>query len=259
MTPDRVADLLVARGYAEAITYSFVDPALEEAGQSRRRAASSSRIRSRATWPCCGARCGRGSSNAARQNVAHQRQRVAAVRDRAAVRSRRRRASRRPPSSPGFALGSARRRALGRRRTRSRFLRRQRRRRSAAAAHRRAARVSLRGGDASRVEPRPHGAHHARRASPSAGSARCIPELQKRHRQEARPPWCSRCNSEPAFAAPPCRRSAVTRSFRRSGAISRSSWTTEITAADVVDSALARLPANRCGTSSCSTYTAAKG
>ncbi len=48
---------LAARGYAEVVTYSFVDPALDEAvnpGAKRAR----SRIRSRATWRCCAARCG---------------------------------------------------------------------------------------------------------------------------------------------------------------------------------------------------------
>ena len=60
--PDDVADLLAARGYAEAITYSFIDPAPGRTREPRRRRPSSSRTRSRATWPCCGSRCGRGSS-----------------------------------------------------------------------------------------------------------------------------------------------------------------------------------------------------
>ncbi len=35
--PDRLADLLVGRGYTEAITYSFVDPELDARGQSGQR------------------------------------------------------------------------------------------------------------------------------------------------------------------------------------------------------------------------------
>ncbi len=60
--PDDVADLLAARGYAEAITYSFIDAGPGRSREPRRTRLSSSRTPSRAIWPCCGGRCGRGSS-----------------------------------------------------------------------------------------------------------------------------------------------------------------------------------------------------
>ena len=72
---DRVADQLAARGYAEAITYSFVDPALDalvNPGASgielANPIASDLAVLRRSLWP--------GLINAARLNVAHQRQRV---------------------------------------------------------------------------------------------------------------------------------------------------------------------------------------
>lgn len=72
---DRVADLLVGRGYTEAITYSFIDPALETlvnpGSQSVELAnpiASDMAVLRRSLWP--------GLINAARLNVAHQRQRL---------------------------------------------------------------------------------------------------------------------------------------------------------------------------------------
>jgi phenylalanyl-tRNA synthetase beta chain len=72
---DRVADLLAARGYAEAITYSFIDPALEELvnpGTERVEVAnpiaSDMAVLRRSLWP--------GLINAARVNVSHQRQRL---------------------------------------------------------------------------------------------------------------------------------------------------------------------------------------
>ena len=57
-----VADLLAARGYAEAITYSFIDPALDalvNPGARARRAREPDRERH---GRAAAARCGRGSS-----------------------------------------------------------------------------------------------------------------------------------------------------------------------------------------------------
>jgi phenylalanyl-tRNA synthetase beta chain len=72
---DRVADLLAARGYAEAITYTFIDPALEELvnpGAERVEVAnpiaSDMAVLRRSLWP--------GLIDAARVNVTHQRQRL---------------------------------------------------------------------------------------------------------------------------------------------------------------------------------------
>ncbi|HUQ50788.1 MAG TPA: phenylalanine--tRNA ligase subunit beta, partial [Gammaproteobacteria bacterium] len=72
---DRVADLLAARGYAEAITYSFIDANLEELvnpGAERVEVAnpiaSDMAVLRRSLWP--------GLINAARLNVTHQRQRL---------------------------------------------------------------------------------------------------------------------------------------------------------------------------------------
>jgi phenylalanyl-tRNA synthetase beta chain len=72
---DAVADLLVARGYTEAVTYSFVDPALEAlvnpgtAGVELANPISSDMaVMRQSLWP--------GLINAARLNVAHQRQRL---------------------------------------------------------------------------------------------------------------------------------------------------------------------------------------
>jgi phenylalanyl-tRNA synthetase beta chain len=72
---DRLADLLVARGYTEAITYSFIDPALEELVNPGTQAvelanpiSSDMAVLRRSLWP--------GLINAARLNVAHQRHRL---------------------------------------------------------------------------------------------------------------------------------------------------------------------------------------
>ncbi len=73
--PDDVADLLAARGYAEAITYSFIDAGLRRSREPRRtarRAREPDRERlavlRRSLWP--------GLIDAARLNVSQQRQRV---------------------------------------------------------------------------------------------------------------------------------------------------------------------------------------
>jgi phenylalanyl-tRNA synthetase beta chain len=70
-----IADVLAARGYAEAITYSFVDPALDALVEPRSPAvelanpiASDMGVLRQSLWP--------GLINAARLNVAHQRQRL---------------------------------------------------------------------------------------------------------------------------------------------------------------------------------------
>ncbi|HLF12011.1 MAG TPA: phenylalanine--tRNA ligase subunit beta [Gammaproteobacteria bacterium] len=72
---DRLADLLVARGYTEVITYSFVDPELEEAvnpGVAPVRLtnpiSSDMAVMRRSLWP--------GLLGAARHNLSHQRNRV---------------------------------------------------------------------------------------------------------------------------------------------------------------------------------------
>ena len=72
---DRVADLLVARGYTEAITYSFIDPALEAlvnpgaaSVELANPISSDMAVLRRSLWP--------GLIDAARRNVAHQRQRL---------------------------------------------------------------------------------------------------------------------------------------------------------------------------------------
>jgi phenylalanyl-tRNA synthetase beta chain len=72
---DRIADLLIARGYAEAITYSFVDPelaALVNPGAATVELAnpisSDMAVLRGSLWP--------GLINAARLNVTHQRQRL---------------------------------------------------------------------------------------------------------------------------------------------------------------------------------------
>jgi phenylalanyl-tRNA synthetase beta chain len=71
----RIADLLVARGYAEAITYSFIDPALDSLVEPGSRPvelanpiASDMAVLRRSLWP--------GLIDAARRNVTHQRQRL---------------------------------------------------------------------------------------------------------------------------------------------------------------------------------------
>jgi phenylalanyl-tRNA synthetase beta chain len=71
---DRLADLLMARGYTEVINYSFVDPALEEAVNPgvtsvhlTNPIASDMAVLRRSLWP--------GLMTAARQNLSHQRQR----------------------------------------------------------------------------------------------------------------------------------------------------------------------------------------
>jgi phenylalanyl-tRNA synthetase beta chain len=73
--PDRVADLLVSRGYAEAITYSFIDPALDALVspgtvpvELANPIASDMAVMRQSLWP--------GLINAARRNVSNQRQRV---------------------------------------------------------------------------------------------------------------------------------------------------------------------------------------
>jgi phenylalanyl-tRNA synthetase beta chain len=76
--PDRIADLLAARGYAEAITYSFTDPALDDAVNPASPAsalvelanpiASDMGVLRRSLWP--------GLIQAARRNVNNQRQRL---------------------------------------------------------------------------------------------------------------------------------------------------------------------------------------
>ncbi len=75
LAADRVADLLVARGYAEAITYTFVDAALDEwvspgtaSVEVANPIASDMAVLRRSLWP--------GLINAARVNVTHQRQRL---------------------------------------------------------------------------------------------------------------------------------------------------------------------------------------
>ena len=72
---DRVADLLVARGYTEAVTYSFIDPALEAlvnpgaaSVELANPISSDMAVLRRSLWP--------GLIDAARLNVAHQRQRL---------------------------------------------------------------------------------------------------------------------------------------------------------------------------------------
>jgi phenylalanyl-tRNA synthetase beta chain len=72
---DRAADLLVARGYTEAITYSFIDPELEalvNPGTAMVELAnpisSDMSVLRRSLWP--------GLISAARLNVAHQRQQL---------------------------------------------------------------------------------------------------------------------------------------------------------------------------------------
>jgi phenylalanyl-tRNA synthetase beta chain len=71
---DRLADLLIARGYTETITYSFIDPALEaavnpgtEAVELANPIASDMAVLRRSLWP--------GLMNVARLNLSHQRQR----------------------------------------------------------------------------------------------------------------------------------------------------------------------------------------
>ncbi|HEX7236839.1 MAG TPA: phenylalanine--tRNA ligase subunit beta, partial [Gammaproteobacteria bacterium] len=72
---DKIADLLAARGYAEAITYSFIDPALDalvKPGSPQvelaNPIASDMAVLRQSLWP--------GLISAARLNVTHQRQRL---------------------------------------------------------------------------------------------------------------------------------------------------------------------------------------
>jgi phenylalanyl-tRNA synthetase beta chain len=72
---DRLVDMLIARGYTEAITYSFIDPALEAAVnpgtapvQLENPIASDLAVLRRSLWP--------GLINVARLNLSHQRQRL---------------------------------------------------------------------------------------------------------------------------------------------------------------------------------------
>jgi phenylalanyl-tRNA synthetase beta chain len=72
---DRIADLLVARGYSEAITYSFIDPALEAlvspgtaTVELANPIASDLAVLRRSLWP--------GLINAARVNISRQRSRL---------------------------------------------------------------------------------------------------------------------------------------------------------------------------------------
>jgi phenylalanyl-tRNA synthetase beta chain len=72
---DRVADALTARGYSEAITYSFIDPELEaavnpgvEAVQLANPISSDMAVLRRSLWP--------GLMTAARLNLSHQRPRI---------------------------------------------------------------------------------------------------------------------------------------------------------------------------------------
>jgi phenylalanyl-tRNA synthetase beta chain len=72
---DRLVDLLVARGYTEAITYSFIDPELDAAVHPGREPielanpiASDMGVLRRSLWP--------GLLNACRLNLSHQRQRL---------------------------------------------------------------------------------------------------------------------------------------------------------------------------------------
>jgi phenylalanyl-tRNA synthetase beta chain len=72
---DRIADLLVARGYTEAITYSFIDPWLEaavnpgsELVELANPIASDMAVLRRSLWP--------GLINVARLNLSYQRQRL---------------------------------------------------------------------------------------------------------------------------------------------------------------------------------------
>ena len=71
---ERLADLLIARGYTEAITYSFIDPELEaainpgtEPVELANPIASDMAVLRRSLWP--------GLINVARLNLSHQRQR----------------------------------------------------------------------------------------------------------------------------------------------------------------------------------------
>jgi phenylalanyl-tRNA synthetase beta chain len=71
---DRLADLLIARGYTEAITYTFIDPGLEaavnpgtEPVELANPIASDMAVLRRSLWP--------GLINVARLNLSHQRQR----------------------------------------------------------------------------------------------------------------------------------------------------------------------------------------
>jgi len=73
--PDHIADLLAARGYAEAITYSFVDASLDALVKPGSTSvalanpiASDMAVLRQSLWP--------GLINAARLNVTHQRQRL---------------------------------------------------------------------------------------------------------------------------------------------------------------------------------------
>ena len=72
---DRIADALTARGYSEAITYSFIDPEFDAAVSPGREPiqlanpiASDMAVLRRSLWP--------GLLNAARLNLSHQRQRM---------------------------------------------------------------------------------------------------------------------------------------------------------------------------------------
>jgi phenylalanyl-tRNA synthetase beta chain len=72
---ERLADVLAARGYSEAITYSFIDPALEAlvnpgaaAVELANPIASDLAVLRRSLWP--------GLIEAARRNLSHQRQRL---------------------------------------------------------------------------------------------------------------------------------------------------------------------------------------
>jgi len=74
VSPDHIADVLAARGYAEVVTYSFVDPALDAAVSPRAESAalanpiaSDMAVLRSSLWP--------GLIAAARENLSHQRAR----------------------------------------------------------------------------------------------------------------------------------------------------------------------------------------
>ena len=218
-----------ARGYAEAITYSFVDPALDDARQSGREPvalanpiASDMAVLRSSLWP--------GLIDVARHNVSSSAPARAAVRDRPAVRCRGAEASRETAVVAGLALGSrapehwdgagpdvdyfdvkgdveALLRITGR-----------------------GARVSLRSRDASRAELRGERRESCAATQPSVGSVRCIPSSQSASTRNATAVAvraAARCDIAPRRV---CRRSDAIRSFRRSGAISRSSSTSRVSA-----------------------------
>ncbi len=75
VSPDHIADVLAARGYAEVVTYSFVDAELDACGQPGRQTApslanpiaSDMAVLRSSLWP--------GLIAAARENLSHQRAR----------------------------------------------------------------------------------------------------------------------------------------------------------------------------------------